>query len=626
MNAIRNGDPSTISESAKLLPQVGDRDLFSRRASSFNLKVNQCRSNLCIPSKAAILIIISASFVGCLYYIIMGSAMALMYDPISYNAHSLSVDYSLFYATLAFVMVFYPLSGFVADVCCTRLRTIVISLCCLLLFLVLLCLIEIFYLALKLNNIVAHKPLALIESRSPLSDFMLVVLLISLLCFVIGLAGYQANFIQLGLDQLFEAPHHYLGLFIHYASWSFHLGAIPLAVIPLIWCNHPRYAIQRVLDSVSAIMIVMLIMILLLIVVGWKKRWFFVEVGQENPYKLVCKVINFARKHEYPLRRSAFTYADDCIPSRLDFAKERYGGPFTTEQVENVKTFLRILIVLLSLGPVLMIEVPASNFVLPVISLHTLHQFHRMGEEFCSTSEHVWETMIIGSGTLMTFLSEFILYPVYVFVIFFLLRKKLVRQFTRIKIGAVICFLGIVSLLMVDIVGHSLNSLKSNISNHSQCMFQMYRTKETLDYPSLNMHWSVLIPPNLLLGIGPLIVVTTTYEFISAQSPQFMKGLIIGVFFAIRGLFQFLNSIIILPLSLKHPWASGEMLENPPVTNCGFVYLLFTCIVGLIGLVLFSVAAKKYKYRRRDEGMFCQHDVEEIYDRYLTGSVDDLDR
>ena len=118
------------------------------------------------------------------------------------------------------------------------------------------------------------------------------------------------------------------------------------------------------------------------------------------------------------------------------------------------------------------------------------------------------------------------------------------------------------------------------------------------------MHWSVLIPPNLLLGIGPLLVVATTFEFISAQSPQSMKGLLVGVFFAIRGLFQFLNSIIIIPLSLKQPWASERMLEHPPVTNCGFVYLLLTCVSGLIGLILFSVAAKKYKYRRRDEGMF----------------------
>jgi dipeptide/tripeptide permease len=139
------------------------------------------------------------------------------------------------------------------------------------------------------------------------------------------------------------------------------------------------------------------------------------------------------------------------------------------------------------------------------------------------------------------------------------------------------------------------------------------------------MHWSVLIPPSLFLGVGPLIVMTATLEFISAQSPQSMKGFLIGLFFAIRGLFQLLNSIIIIPLSLKRPWASGDMLENPPVTNCGFVYLLFTCVVGSIGLILFSVAAKKYKYRQRDEGMFCQHDVEEIYDRYLTGSIDDSD-
>ena len=326
----------------------------------------------------------------------------------------------------------------------------------------------------------------------------------------------------------------------------------------------------------------------------------------------------FAWKHKHPLQRSAFTYNDNYIPSRFDFAKERYGGPFTTEQVENVKTFLRILVVLLSIGPVFMLEVPASFFMFPLISLHTFHHFKYMGKEFCSTAEHVWETMVLGSGALMTFVSEFILFPTYIFTVFSLLRKKSVTQFTRMRIGVVVGFLGVASLFIIDVVGHSMKTLRTNVSNHSQCMFQMHRNGSMLTYPSLNMHWSVFIPPNLLLGIGPLIIITTTYEFILAQSPQSMKGLIIGVFFAIRGLFHFLNSIIIIPFSLKHPWASGEMLEHPPVTNCGFVYLLFTCVVGLIGLILFSVASKKYKYRRRDEGMFCQQDVEEIYDRYLS--------
>ena len=147
----------------------------------------------------------------------------------------------------------------------------------------------------------------------------------------------------------------------------------------------------------------------------------------------------------------------------------------------------------------------------------------------------------------------------------------------------------------------------------------------TLQYPELNMHWSVLIPPSLFLGIGPLIVMTATLEFISAQSPQSMKGFLIGLFFAIRGFFQLLNALITVPFSLKNPWASREMLEHPPVTNCGFVYLLFTCVVGLIGLILFSVAAKKYKYRARNEGMFRQMDVEEIFEREIEqASMDNL--
>ena len=41
--------------------------------------------------------------------------------------------------------------------------------------------------------------------------------------------------------------------------------------------------------------------------------------------------------------RSAFTYWADCPPSRLDMGKDKYGGPFTNEQVEDVKTFFRLL-------------------------------------------------------------------------------------------------------------------------------------------------------------------------------------------------------------------------------------------------------------------------------------------
>ena len=94
----------------------------------------------------------------------------------------------------------------------------------------------------------------------------------------------------------------------------------------------------------------------------------YTEPGHGNPYKSVITVLIFAWKHKYPLQRSAFTYCDDDeIPSRLDFGKGRYGGPYSTEQVEDVKTFIRIILVLLLTGPVFVLENSSEPFILPFI-------------------------------------------------------------------------------------------------------------------------------------------------------------------------------------------------------------------------------------------------------------------
>ena len=79
----------------------------------------------------------------------------------------------------------------------------------------------------------------------------------------------------------------------------------------------------------------------------YKHHWFLIDSGSRNPYKLVFKVLKFAKDHTNPVHRSAFTYCEDELPSRIDLGKEKYGGPFTTEQVEDVKAFLGILRVLL---------------------------------------------------------------------------------------------------------------------------------------------------------------------------------------------------------------------------------------------------------------------------------------
>ena len=63
-----------------------------------------------------------------------------------------------------------------------------------------------------------------------------------------------------------------------------------------------------------------------------------------NPLKLIYQVLRYAVKNKHPRLRSAFTYWEDKPYSRIDLGMATYGRPFTTEQVEDVKTFFSILV------------------------------------------------------------------------------------------------------------------------------------------------------------------------------------------------------------------------------------------------------------------------------------------
>ncbi len=75
------------------------------------------------------------------------------------------------------------------------------------------------------------------------------------------------------------------------------------------------------------------------------------DLRRHNPFKLVYKVTKFSRLHKVPVNCSAFTYCEDELPSGLDLGKTEYGGPFTIEEVEDVKAFYGILKVIFITGP-----------------------------------------------------------------------------------------------------------------------------------------------------------------------------------------------------------------------------------------------------------------------------------
>ena len=551
------------------------------------------------------LIIIWTAVVGVVYSFVTTSVGLDNLKLPDYYKHHIATDGSLLYMYLAVIMLLYPISGFIADVHYSRFKTIMISLGCIVASIVLLCLcVLILSGTSNFNERVLKFHDLFRQERIPVG----ILLIIGIFIFTIGIIGFQANFIQFGLDQLLEARSEHLGLFVHYNSFAFHFSASlyqPFIEILFRTSLLEHHYYSRIFIIISVVTIILTIASLLLLVLSYKKRhWFYTQPGQQNPYKTFYKVLKFTRKNKYPLQRSAFTYCDDYVPSRIDYAKERYGGPFTTEQVENVKTLLRILLLLISLGPVYVLKVPASLYVFPLFGYHTGYQYSKEQD-----------TLRIVENGLLIPLTTNILFPLHIWYVYLFRRNRIPKMLSRLKLGIFLSFLGVISMLIVDVIGHSINATQPLNHTDTQCLFQVTMTAYTQEFQPLNMPWYVLIPPSVLLGIGPLLITTTTLEFISAQSPHSMTGVLIGLFFAIQGIFQLLGYITTLPFSLSYSWIN-EVL--PPYVSCGSVYLLFTSAVGLFGFGLFSLTAKCYKYRKRDDNDFNQADVEEVYIRYLS--------
>ena len=166
-----------------------------------------------------------------------------------------------------------------------------------------------------------------VEKFVPFTNYGQIVLLASL---GIGYGCFQANIIQFGIDQLTDASTDEIISFINWYSWSY-IGS-GFFVNLISECVSPQ----------DKFIVPLLLCVNLSIVAGlifWCNDVLIKEPVTLNPFKLIYRVLKYAINHRCPEQRSAFTYCEDELPSRLDFGKSKYGGPFTTEQVEDVKTF-----------------------------------------------------------------------------------------------------------------------------------------------------------------------------------------------------------------------------------------------------------------------------------------------
>ena len=188
---------------------------------------------------------------------------------------------------------------------------------------------------------------------------------------MMGLGMFEATAIQFGMDQMLESPSKQLSNFIHWYYWSCNVGQLLVmytgmgVVLRFSMCiiDVTNIEADYLLDhihpfevEISCLAIIIMASIQLvsscfgLCLLTYSKKHLNIDRVGEHPLKLIYRVLKYSWQHKCPERRSAFTYWEEDIPPRIDLGKSKYGGPFTTEEVEDTKTFLRILLLLACLA------------------------------------------------------------------------------------------------------------------------------------------------------------------------------------------------------------------------------------------------------------------------------------
>ena len=93
-----------------------------------------------------------------------------------------------------------------------------------------------------------------------------------------------------------------------------------------------------------------------------------------------------------------------------------------------------------------------------------------------------------------------------------------------------------------------------------------------LEASSTNSLFVILYVHCCFFPLSNIFTYTALYEFICAQSPHSMKGLLIGLSFAIKGFFQVLAAAMIIPF----------FFIDYHYLNCGVYYYMMNCVVGVV--------------------------------------------
>ena len=402
---------------------------------------------------------------------------------------------------------------------------------------------------------------------------------VALLLLIIGFAGLLTNIPAYGLDQLRDKPNTHARAFVHWTVWGFFFGvAIGFGTGS---SNDSEFVL------ITGIMTFLFISVALCLHACFYNYYELVGTQKNNPYKIVYNVLKYALYHKSPENRSAFTYWENKIPSRVDLGKSKYGGPFSEEDVENVKTFWRIVAVLLT----------TFGFYIPYYHVITSGVVR-----YINTFEGA-TTALNGQGSYALYLglrSQIILLvPLFELVIITLFPKIeyfILKALRGIGVSYILILIALLCMIVLDLVGHIVTP------GDVVCATSLPSTRDDLVQISF-LYYSI---PLVFSGLADALSLLYVMEFIISQAPANMSGMIVGTYWFFRTLYVNIGRMFIF-------WNIG----GPGRISCSFWVLLSQIGICIIGMIIYIFVARWYQRRRKDEDYEVHAVVKATYDHIL---------
>ena len=500
------------------------------------------------------------------------SSFVLIY----YNGYTSHKEFVYSFATTA---ITFPLAGWLADVYLGRYKVIHYSLW------------------LEVAASISYNVILLAEPYldNTLAEVLRIVAVIAL---AFGLTGVAANIIQFGFDQMTDASSSDISSYIDWFSWTLFLATIIIVF--------SQTCLGSCFDSTKiTFFIIPFFSVLALSVDLLANGWLLKEPVTHNPLKSIYQVLRYAIKNKYPRMRSAFTYWEDKPYTRIDLGKRKYGGPFSTEQVEDVKTFFRVLALMMSTTVI---------YFLVYIVAHTIKNMRDHLKDPAFNIKHCKNSpisdylancyqidVILHTGDL----AIVVLVPVAKlgsYTKFKRLRLLHLSLFGKLLLGLVLLLLFEISLLAIEVTGIL-------VTHHNFTCFLCVNLDDHINGHVLDTSYKWMILPQLLFGLAKYTMFRSGLSLICSQTPYSMRGLLIGLLCYVIFVPSFFSKLI-------YDFVRQRFHKDDKY--CGLWFYLAVVVITAAIIVLVHMIKKCYSFRRRDEDVHNEHMFAvDYYDKYL---------